>query len=239
MTRSRPSWQKSMSKSGIDTRSGFKKRSNSSVYRSGSRSVMPRLYATSEPAPDPRPGPTGTPLRLAHLNDRLHLELESGDVFRPHAIAVPRVGEGNLQTLLQADACLAVQMLLQRRAFGRRECRQIILTQRQRQIAALGDRHAVGQGARKVREAPRHFFLGREVLLRRESLWPPRVGQDVALGDAHAGLVRAKLGTGGELRRVFGDDRQGKLRGEPHRRRGERVVVTASRALHFKIEAIG
>ena len=29
ITRSRPSWQKSMSKSGIDTRSGFRKRSKS------------------------------------------------------------------------------------------------------------------------------------------------------------------------------------------------------------------
>ena len=29
ITRSRPSWQKSMSKSGIDTRSGLRKRSNS------------------------------------------------------------------------------------------------------------------------------------------------------------------------------------------------------------------
>ena len=29
ITRSRPCWQKSMSKSGIDTRSGFRKRSNS------------------------------------------------------------------------------------------------------------------------------------------------------------------------------------------------------------------
>ena len=40
ITRSRLAWQKSMSKSGIDTRSGFKKRSNSSAYSSGSRSVI-------------------------------------------------------------------------------------------------------------------------------------------------------------------------------------------------------
>ncbi|MNT49077.1 hypothetical protein D3C72_1859050 [compost metagenome] len=67
ITRSRPCWQKSMSKSGIETRSGFRKRSNSSAYLSGSRSVMPSAYATSEPAPEPRPGPTGTPLFLAQL----------------------------------------------------------------------------------------------------------------------------------------------------------------------------
>jgi hypothetical protein len=28
---------------------------------------MSSEYATSEPAPEPRPGPTGTPFSLAHL----------------------------------------------------------------------------------------------------------------------------------------------------------------------------
>ena len=51
--------QKSMSKSGMLTRSGFKKRSNRSLFAIGSMSVMRIEYATSEPAPDPRPGPTG------------------------------------------------------------------------------------------------------------------------------------------------------------------------------------
>jgi hypothetical protein len=48
-----------MSKSGIETRSGLRKRSNSSENRSGSTSVMVSAQATSEPAPEPRPGPTG------------------------------------------------------------------------------------------------------------------------------------------------------------------------------------
>ena len=51
--------QKSMSISGIDTRSGFRKRSNSRSFCSGSMSVIPITYATSDPAADPRPGPTG------------------------------------------------------------------------------------------------------------------------------------------------------------------------------------
>src|SRR6266446_2066003 len=45
MTRSRPSMQKSTSKSGMETRSGLRKRSNSRSCAIGSRSVMPRLYA--------------------------------------------------------------------------------------------------------------------------------------------------------------------------------------------------
>jgi hypothetical protein len=52
--------QKSTSKSGMDTRSGFRKRSKSRPCSIGSRSVMRSEYATIEPAPEPRPGPTGT-----------------------------------------------------------------------------------------------------------------------------------------------------------------------------------
>ena len=40
ITRPRLDWQKSISKSGIDTRSGLRKRSNSSAYFNGSRSVI-------------------------------------------------------------------------------------------------------------------------------------------------------------------------------------------------------
>ena len=51
--------QKSISKSGRDTLSGFKNLSNNKSYLIGSMSVIFKTYATSDPAPDPRPGPTG------------------------------------------------------------------------------------------------------------------------------------------------------------------------------------
>ena len=175
---------------------------------------------------------------VSHLDDGLHLELEAGDVFRPHALALGGLGKCDVQAPLQADARLAVQMLLQRHAFRRRKRGQIILAQRQRQIATLGDRHAVRQSAGQVRKTLRHFVLRREVLLRREAFRPPRIGKDVALGDAHAGFVRPELGTGRKLHRVGRDDRQRKLRREPHGGGGQGVVVAAAGALHFEIEAI-
>ena len=61
ITSSRRFMQKSTSKSGIDTRSGLRNRSNSSLNWIGSRSVIRSDYATGEPAPEPRPGPTGMP----------------------------------------------------------------------------------------------------------------------------------------------------------------------------------
>src|ERR1700732_2517636 len=75
MTSSRRSWQKSMSKSGIDTRSGLRNRSNSRPKRSGSRSVMVSAQATTEPAPDPRPGAAGAGPRPAPGTDRDALAL--------------------------------------------------------------------------------------------------------------------------------------------------------------------
>ena len=57
----RPSSSKSVSISGSDIRSGLRKRSNSRSYFIGSILVMPRQYATTDPAADPRPGPTITP----------------------------------------------------------------------------------------------------------------------------------------------------------------------------------
>ena len=65
MTFSRLLSAKSISISGIETRAGFRKRSNSRSYCSGSTFVMPSAYATMLPAALPRPGPTGTPRRFA------------------------------------------------------------------------------------------------------------------------------------------------------------------------------
>ena len=99
-------------------------------------------------------------------------------------------------------------MLLQRNTLGRRKRGQIILAQRQSQIATLGDRHAVCQSARQIDKTLRHFILRREVLLRREAFRAPRIGQDVTLGDADAGFVRAELGAGRKLHRMRRDDRE-------------------------------
>jgi hypothetical protein len=56
-----------MSKSGIEIRSGLRKRSKIRPCRSGSRSVIRSAYAAIEAAPEPRPGPTRMPCSLAQL----------------------------------------------------------------------------------------------------------------------------------------------------------------------------
>ena len=66
-TRSLFSSQKSISKSGIEIRSGFKNLSKIKLNWIGSTSVIERHQATSDPAPEPLPGPTGMSLLFAHL----------------------------------------------------------------------------------------------------------------------------------------------------------------------------
>ncbi len=66
MTKSLLSMQKSISKSGIEIRSGFINLSKRRLCSIGSRAVIPKAKATKDPAPDPLPGPTGTSLSFDH-----------------------------------------------------------------------------------------------------------------------------------------------------------------------------
>ena len=83
----------------------------------------------------------------------------------------------------------------------------MVLAERNRQIAALGDSDAVGERGRQIGEFFQHRRLRREVLLRREWAWSSRVGQDMSFGDADARLVCAKIGRPEELDRMRGNDR--------------------------------
>src|ERR1700710_122126 len=85
MTSPRRVSQKSMSKSGIDTRSGLRKRSNSRPSFIGSRSVMVNDQATTEPAPDgnivilgpfDEVGDDEEVPRNPHRDDHVELEIE-------------------------------------------------------------------------------------------------------------------------------------------------------------------
>ena len=62
MTSPRRAWQKSMSMSGIEIRSGFRNRSKSRSYRSGSISVIRSAQDTIEPAALPAARPDRDPL---------------------------------------------------------------------------------------------------------------------------------------------------------------------------------
>ena len=130
------------------------------------------------------------------------------------------------------------QVLVERDARRRRKPRQVILAERNRQVAALRDRDRVGERLRQVGELLRHLGLRREVLLRREAARPARIGEHVTLGDAHARLVRAEIARAQELHRMRRDDRQRRSRSASatvaararRRRRGPRAAPRGSSA---------
>ena len=216
---------------------------------------MPSAYATSEPAPEPRPGPTGTPLRLRPVDEvgddqevageaHLHDGLRSRTRAAPRTPAARRsrsAASGNSAARRCASPARAslLQMLVDRDARRRRELGQVVLAERDRQIAALRDRDAVRERLGKVGEPRRHLRLRQEMLLGGEGPRAARIGEHMALGDAHARLVRAEVVALQELDRMRRDDRQRRPRREPDGRRHERVVVGTAGALHLEVEAAG
>ena len=96
----------------------------------------------------------------------------------------------------------------------------------------------VGERLGQVGELRGHLGLRREVLLGREAPRPPRVGEDVAFGDAHARLVRAEVVARAGTARVRGDDRQRELARERDGGGDQRVVVGMPGALHFEVVAL-
>ena len=164
--------------------------------------------------------------REAHLQDGLDLELQPLGVARPLALALGRIGVQLQPAAAPGPACDArAEVVLDRAAVGGREVGQLRLAQHQLQVAAARDLQRVGQRATAGRRtAARHLGRGPEVLLAREAAHAPRVGQQLALGDADARLVGVEVVGAQELHRVRGHHRQAAARrpAAPRRAHGPR-----------------
>ena len=164
--------QKSTSKSGRDTRSGFSRRSNNRSYLSGSSSVMPRQNATSEAGPEPR-HPTGTVVvtgpghefldnqeiaREPHLGDDAQFVVEALLVGLLVHLAVTRQ---RVEVVPQSFVARGLsRATTSRRRVQRRSAARgrVGLAEHHLQAAALGDlqRYSPGlpAGPRTVRPSP-------------------------------------------------------------------------------------
>jgi len=78
-----------------------------------------------------------------------------------------------------------------------------------------------------------------EILLAGEAAHPARVGQHVAVGNAHAGLVGLVVVWHQKLRRVCGHHGQAQARGQGHGGAHQALVVGAASALQFQIKTVG
>jgi len=173
-----------------------------------------------------------------HLQDDPELELQPLLVARAHLLALCRVGEEQLQAFLQPLVGGEAEVLLDRHAVGRGEVRQARLAEFQREVAAARDLQRVGHRRGDVLEQRLHLRLRLEVLLAREAAQAARVGQDLALGDAHARLVGLVVVFPGELHRVRGHHRQVQACGQLHGGGDVRLVVGAAGALQLDVEAV-
>ena len=249
MTRSRPSMQKSMSKSGIDTRSGLRNRSNSRSYFSGSMSVMPQAVGDqrsgartaarshrhaigARPADEVRDDQEVA--REAHLADDAELALQAIAV---HGDACQLRRVEDLLALRESPFGFHADVTLDSRALGQRIVRKARFAELQRQGAAPCDLHGICQRLRDIGEELAHL-LGRTQVLRRGVLARPAgVGQQRAVGDAHARLVRFEIAGGEETHVVGGDDRDAGFLAQRDGLGDQRLVIRAPQALQLEVVA--
>ena len=181
--------------------------------------------------------------REPHVQNGVDLELEAFNVARTFGFALGCVGVKMRQAHFEPLERLLAEEVVDRHAHavgdeGRRKVRQLRLAEHQRQVAALGDFHRVGQRARHVGEQRLHLGARLEVLLVGEAAHAARVAQNFAFGNAHARLVRLVVFAGRELHRVRGDHRQLQAGGELHGGNHVRLVLGAAGALQLDVEAV-
>ena len=203
-------------------RSGLRNRSKISLCLIGSRSVIPRTYATSEPAADPRPGPHADAdglgvldevghheevAREAHLDDDAELVL---------GLLAVLVGDAVREPLVQPPLDLLDQPRLLGLALGDGRAGHEVLPLGEPDVHPLGDQQRVVAGLGELRVPLRaHLRRGLEVEVLRVELEPVRVGQGLARLHAQQHLVRLRVVRVGVVQVVRGQPRQAQLLLEP------------------------
>jgi hypothetical protein len=236
-----------MSKSGIDTRSGLRKRSNRRPKRIGSRSVMVSAYATSEPAPGPdrdslllgpldEVGHDQEVARILHLLDHAELEIEPVAVVVDGAAG--REAEG-LDAALEPFGGLAAQLgrFIDRGPIGRGEARQNRVALLRPVGAALRDLDGRGERLGHVREQRRHLGARLEIVLGRE-LAPLGFGDHAAFRDADQRIMRLEVLAPPVIGLVGGDDREGVAVGDVDQAGLDLPLLGERMALQLDIEPV-
>ena len=129
----------------------------------------------------------------AHLVDDAQLYLKPRVIRRAFGGAFCFVREELRQAQLQSVLRALNEKILNRHAFRQRKIRQIILAERQLQIAAGGDRMRVGEKLRRIMKALCHHRIAGEMVLLREIARALVVGAQPAIADADAHLVHVVI----------------------------------------------
>ncbi len=143
------------------------------------------------------------------------------------------------QPALEARQGLAAQIIVQADVVGSGKPRQLGCAQLDLEAAAARDLHAVGERGGNVGEQLRHLGLRLEVLPGRKQPRAPLVGEDVALADAHARLVRLEFLGREKLHRMGRHHRQLEARGELHAAPQAGLLLRSAGALQLEVETVG
>jgi hypothetical protein len=223
--------QKSTSKSGIETRSGFRNRSNRSLNSIGSMSVNRSAHATAEPAPDQEVA------REAHLLD--HREL--GPAALAVAVGVERdaaareLAEPALEPLVDQRADVRVERL----ALGDLVGGQERLIELELDVAARGDRGGVLDRLGHVLERGLHLGRRLHVVAVDDVLEPLLVLEALAGLDRHQDVVRGRVGAVDVVAVVGRDQRDAELLAHPHQLAVERLLLGHRRGHQLEVEVAG
>ena len=106
-------------------------------------------------------------------------------------------------------------------------------------MAAPRDLHGVSQGLWQVCKKFKHFSLGTKPHLLAKPLCPTRIGQQLALGNAHPRFMRGKFVGAQKLHRIGCDNGQAKTCGQRRCKTNMRFIARTTSALQFQIEGTG
>jgi hypothetical protein len=174
-----------------------------------------------------------------HLHDGIRLDLEPGFVGGALALAYLRIRVKQRQTNLQPPRRLMAEMVVKRHALWRRELRQIVLAERDLDIAAAGNLDRVFHRLRQIGKQRHHVSRGFEILFLGEGFWSARIAEHITLGNAHTRFVRLEVIAIEELDRVRRNQWQPELRSQLGRRRHQHVLPGMAGTLHFQIVGTG
>ena len=149
----------------------------------------------------------------AHLDNGLGLEQQTRFIFRPLLLAHGRIEEQLIQPQHQARLRLRQHVVVEAFLIRRGKLRQLGLAQFHREIAALGDLHAIGERLRDIGEQFGHLGLGLEILFFGEGMRPARIAQHIAFGDANSRLMRLEIAAIEKLDRMRRHHRQAQFAG--------------------------
>ena len=178
----------------------------------------------------------------AHLDDRLHLEFEARDVFRPRCARARRRRDRGAASRAPGPRCASLRRYSSSDTpSGVGKCGQLVLAQLEASgCSASRSRRVFASAAGMSAKQLRHLVLRLEILLRREALRTARI----ARGRRPRRCTRA-LRARGNRRGVTNCTGCVATTGSASVARrartagcGQRVVVAAAGALHLEVEAL-